>query len=234
LKKFILLFKNSLKNDFANPERVISPIIFSLLVVVLFSFGFEGLSDASTFKFFCAETYLILFFAVQLSFSRLFEVDMQDGAFHEVRRRITNSNSLFLAKYLNVIIHGFLILIPTAIFAGMLHLGSFQYVFESVVIALLAMLGIASLGVLLSTLLIKSPAKQILFPLIYFPLCVPVLLAAINGTHALVDLSAPTEKYLQSWVILLVCFDIVYITLSMLLFSELIKVTPIDITTKRN
>ncbi len=228
MSHIFLHLKYSFKNDFSTPERLLSPILFSILVIILFSFGFEGISEEHSFRFFCAETYLILFFSIQLSFSRIFEPEQEDGAFALIRTKSASYNSWFLANFLNLFVNGFLILAPTATFSALIHLDDFIIFWPAFGFALLAMVGLSSLGVLLSAVLAKSPAKQILYPLIYFPLSVPVLLAGMNGTFALADLSAPTDDYISSWLILLTSFDVIYFTLSLLLFSEIVQTSEIE------
>ncbi|MFN7640396.1 MAG: hypothetical protein ACK5PR_01455, partial [bacterium] len=131
----------------------------------------------------------------------------------------------FLSKYLVVITLGVLILMPTLLLANLfLNEGRDNLLDSSMMgIALIALLGLGALGVLLSTMMLRSNAKQILYPLIYFPLTTPVLLAAVESSRAhLVDGSS-LEKLLSSWLGLLVIFGIMYFTLSLLLFGELVK-----------
>ena len=84
-------------------------------------------------------------------------------------------------------------------------------------------MALASLGVLLSTMMLRSSAKQILYPLIYFPLTTPVLLSAAESARSILVDGKDLQYLLSSWLGLLMIFGIMYFTLCLLLFGELVK-----------
>jgi heme exporter protein B len=223
--QFRALMVQSIHVEWASSERWLSPLLFAVTVLILFAFAFGRVEPQFLPQMFIAATFLTAFFALQIAFSRILEPDMQDRVFEQLRSYPISPTAWFLSKYLVVITLGVLILMPTLLLANLfLNEGRDNLLDSSMMgIALIALLGLGALGVLLSTMMLRSNAKQILYPLIYFPLTTPVLLAAVESSRAhLVDGSS-LEKLLSSWLGLLVIFGIMYFTLSLLLFGELVK-----------
>ena len=223
--QFRALMVQSIHVEWASSERWLSPLLFAVTVLILFAFAFGRVEPQFLPQMFIAATFLTAFFALQIAFSRILEPDMQDRVFEQLRSYPISPTAWFLSKYLVVITLGVLILMPTLLLANLfLNEGRDNLLDSSMMgIALIALLGLGALGVLLSTMMLRSNAKQILYPLIYFPLTTPVLLAAVESSRAhLVDGSS-LAKLLSSWLGLLVIFGIMYFTLSLLLFGELVK-----------
>jgi heme exporter protein B len=87
--------------------------------------------------------------------------------------------------------------------------------------AFLGLTGLTSLGVLLSAATLKASGREIIFPLLYFPLSTPILLSAIESSLAYFENSSSSGQWIQ-WLILLVCFNVISFTLGLLLFGELV------------
>lgn len=225
LRQFQALLRQSVQVEWASSERWLSPLLFALTVLVLFAFAFGRIQPQFLPQMFTAATFLTAFFSLQIAFSRILEPDMQDKVFDQLRSYPISPSAWFLGKYILVLLLGLMILAPTLLLSNLfLNEGRENLLSSSVfVVALVALLGLGSIGVLLSTMMLRSNAKQILYPLIYFPLTTPVLLAAVEASRAIIVDGTSLEKLLSSWLGLLVIFGIMYFTLSLLLFGELVK-----------
>jgi heme exporter protein CcmB len=223
--QFKTILAHSMKSEWQNAERWISPLLFSVTVLLLFSFAVGELEAQIATRIYVAEMYLTALFALQISFSRIFEPDTNDRVFDLLRTYPINPSAWFLSKYLQVVIMGLLILIPTMLLAFFFNAKSgIPSINEPLIaVAVLVIGSLASVGVLLSTLVMRSNAKQILYPLIYFPLTAPVLLSAVEASKDIMTKGSSLEELFGSWLGLLVIFGVVYLTLGTLLFGELTK-----------
>ena len=194
-------------------------------MLLLFAFAFGRVEPRFLPQMLTAATYLTAFLALQIAFSRILEPDLQDKIFEQLRSYPLSPTAWYLSKYLLVMVLGLMILLPTLFFANLfLNEGGPTLLTSTILaIAILALFGLGSIGVLLSTMMLRSNAKHILYPLLYFPLTTPVLLAAVESSRAHLAEGASLEKLLASWLGLLVIFGIMYFTLSLLLFGELVK-----------
>jgi heme exporter protein B len=120
---------------------------------------------------------------------------------------------------------GLMILGPTLVLADLfINESTISFLsFPLFAIAACSLIALGALGVLLSTMMLRSNARQILYPLLYFPLTTPVLLAAVESSKALLIQQHSLSHLMSSWLGLLVISGIMYFTLSLLLFGELVK-----------
>lgn len=229
MKKFLTQFRallwQALQVEWSNSERWLSPLLFSATMIILFVFSFGKVEPKFLPQLYIAATFITAFLSLQIAFSRVLEPDMQDKVFDQLRTYPISPSAWFLSKYTIVILLGVLILLPTLFLSNLfLNEGPVSFLSGSIlIIGLLALLSLGALGVLLSTMMLRSNAKQILYPLIYFPLTTPVLLSAVESSHAVLVDAKVLSDLMSSWLGLLVIFGIMYFTLCLLLFGELVK-----------
>lgn len=224
-QQYKVMLQQGLKVEWANAERWLSPLLFALTLILLFAFAFGRVERQFLPQLYIATTFLTAFFSLQIAFSRILEPDMQDRVFDQLRSYPVSPSAWFLSKYSIVMLLGVLILVPTLLLANLfLNEGQSNLLSSSVaVVAFGALFGLGAIGVLLSTMMLRSNAKQILYPLIYFPLTTPVLLSAVESSRSILVDGKNLEYLLGSWFGLLLIFGVMYFTLSLLLFGELIK-----------
>jgi heme exporter protein B len=80
--------------------------------------------------------------------------------------------------------------------------------------------GFASVGTLFAAMLVRSRARDVLLPILLYPITVPVIIAGARGTSALLQ-PTPDEATAVMWIALLVCFDAVFVTLALWTFEPL-------------
>ncbi|MDO8836260.1 MAG: heme exporter protein CcmB [Vicinamibacterales bacterium] len=81
-------------------------------------------------------------------------------------------------------------------------------------------LGFASVGTLFAAMLVRARSRDVLLPVLLYPITVPVIIAGVRGTAALLQ-STPDEPMARFWVSLLVFFDVVFVTLALWTFEPL-------------
>ena len=223
MRQLLIIAKQGFRAELADRERLVSPILFGVTLLILFSFAIGEVEPDLRRKIYVAETFLTTFFALQLSFSRLFEPDRQDRVFDLMRSYPVSYTAWFLAKYLLILVLGILTLLPTMLFSAFLHHNDKDPLFSWAVvgIALLALCGLAALGLLLSAMTLKANSRQILYPLLYFPLTTPVLLAATSASLSYLEVREWTD-HVRTWAALLLAFDTIYFTLGLMLYGELV------------
>lgn len=221
--QFKILLANGIKSELSDLERLISPLLFALTILILFSFAIGEVEPDMRIKLFVAQIFLTTFLALQISFSRVFEPARTDKVFDLLRTYPISYTSWFMAKYVLVVLLGLTVALPT-IFIGSILAGSALAnvsIWGLVPVAGLAIMGLSALGVLLAAITMKAHARQILYPLLYFPMTAPVLLSAIQVSLTYLETGKFTTAT-DSWFLLLGSFDVIYVTLGVLLFSELV------------
>ena len=87
--------------EFHQKERWISPLLFSVTVLLLFFFAAGRVEDEQAIAMFITQTLLTTFLALQLSFMRSFEAESQDKVYDLLRSYPIDPSAWYLAKYLS-------------------------------------------------------------------------------------------------------------------------------------
>jgi ABC-type transport system involved in cytochrome c biogenesis permease component len=69
-------------------------------------------------------------------------------------------------------------------------------------------------------MLVRSRSRDVLLPILLYPITIPVIIAGVRGTLALLQ-EAPDEGLARFWIMLLLFFDVVFVTLSLWTFEPL-------------
>jgi heme exporter protein B len=81
-------------------------------------------------------------------------------------------------------------------------------------------LGFTSVGTLFAGMLVRARSRDVLLPILLYPITVPVMIAGVRGTAALFQ-TMPEPAIAQFWLALLVFFDVVFVTLALWTFEPL-------------
>lgn len=223
LRQFFHLTGQSLRTEFASSERLLSPILFAVTTLLTLSFALGSIPPEYKLESLIAQIFITTFFALQLSFSRIFDADEQDRLFDVMRSMPISGMAWFFSKFAQVFILGISVVVPTIFFATILG-GSIsaQLSLGLLVSSTMSLFGLTAIGVLLMTLLLKASSRSLIFPLIYFPLTVPILLAAIETTKQY-SLGGSWNDSSLTWLGLLAGFDVIYFVIGALFFEEIIQ-----------
>ena len=88
-------------------------------------------------------------------------------------------------------------------------------------VLVLGTLGYAAVGTLVAAMAVNTRAREVLLPVLLLPLAVPVLIAAVRATGALVEGAAPAE--VAGWTRLLVAYDLVMVAVCLLTFGYVVE-----------
>jgi len=190
----------------------------SCFMFLLFSFPVSKIFDTTVFTgFFWIIISLSTIKLVENSFAREKDYNIYDIIYSTP----IDLTGIYLAKLLslNLILLG----IQLIIFLSYLILSnlSFQILFNLIILSLVTNFGLLSLGILIFLLTNTNTSKSFLFPVIFFPLIIPVLINASNILYGII-IGEMSSLYIDSWMILLT-FALIGILLGINLFGRLIR-----------
>jgi ABC-type transport system involved in cytochrome c biogenesis permease component len=84
----------------------------------------------------------------------------------------------------------------------------------------LGTLGFVAVGTLFAAMLVRARTRDVLLPILLYPITVPVMIAGVRGTAALLQ-ETPEEALALMWIGILAAFDAVFITLALWTFEPL-------------
>jgi heme exporter protein B len=82
-------------------------------------------------------------------------------------------------------------------------------------------IGYVAVGTLLSTLAVQTRTRDILLPILLFPLVVPVLIAAVKASGGYLQGLAFSE--IRNWINLLIVYDVIFIAISFMVFDYVVE-----------
>jgi len=190
----------------------------SCLMFLLFTFPLSKINDIIIFNGF-------LWIIVALSSIKLIENSFareRDFSVHDLIYSSSIDLSLvFLSKLftLNMILAGvqLILLFIYILFTGL----NFGIVFNLIPLCVLTNFGLIGFGILIFLLTNTSTSKSFLFPVIFFPIIIPILINSSNIALGLI-IQDTTSLYIESWLILLT-FALLGVLLGINLFGRLIK-----------
>jgi heme exporter protein CcmB len=87
-------------------------------------------------------------------------------------------------------------------------------------ILLTGTIGFAAVGTLFAAMLVRARSRDVLLPVLLYPITVPVIIAGVRATAALVE-PEMDAGIIRFWLALLLCFDVVFVTLALWTFEPL-------------
>ena len=208
-------------SEFRSRETISSMLIFCLIVVVIFNFMFEPGSTLVR-EMVPGILWVAITFAGILGLNRSFIYEVDQGCLMGLLLCPVDHYMLYLGKMLGnffFMIIMEIIIIPLMII--LFNLNILNIIFPLALIIFLGTLGFAAVGTLLSAISVNTRAREILLPILLFPIAIPVLLAAVKATGSLIN--EGTFASAESWVKILTGFDIIFLVLSSLLFEYVVE-----------
>jgi heme exporter protein B len=195
--------------------------LFAVTTFVIFRFGL----DREQLEGDLAAGVLVatLLFAALLAINRLFVAEREEGGFDLVRLAPIDRTVLFAAKASALVIYLVALeLIAVPIFA-LFFLDSASGLLPLALILLLADIGLAATGTLISTIATMSTARDLLAPLILLPLLVPLVIAAAGAGEHLLASGGPDYGGFGKWLGLLCLYDSVFLLVGYAVFDFLLE-----------
>jgi heme exporter protein B len=200
--------------------QAVAVFVFGATSLLLFSFAI-GPNAAALRQHAAGFLWLALLLSSTLTLSESFHAEMENRAFEGLLLLPVSPRTLYYGKAVANAVQLLLLgiaLVPVMIVlydAGTTRLPML------LLIIILGSAGISAPGTLYSAMTSQARAKQMLLPLLLFPLIVPVLLAAVKAT-SLIILGDPMEQG-RGWVLLLVAFNGIYWSLCGLLVDRVVE-----------
>jgi heme exporter protein B len=220
LRQIVQILRKDLLIEWRARSRAFALACFMVTILLLFSFA-VGPDTATLRAHAGAYLWLSLLLSSTLLLAQSFHVEVESGAIETVMLAPTSPPALFYGKALANASQ--LVLLGCIALPAVLGLFDGQIKESPLMLGAAIVLGCAGLaapGTLYSALTARLGARQLLLPLLLFPLIVPCLLASVKAT-SLVMMGDPMDQ-VPSWLQLLVAFDVLYWAVCGVLFGRVI------------
>jgi heme exporter protein CcmB len=215
-----LVVRKDIAIEARSREVVFTTLFFAVACVLVFAFGFvnEGrpVTDAAP-----GILWIAIAFSGTLALGRAFERERQSETLRALMMAPVERPALYVGKLAGILL---LLAIVEAIVVPLVALLFHAPLFERplLLVALLATgtTGFAAVGTLFAAMLVRARSRDVLLPVLLYPITIPVIIAGVRGTAALLqaDVDVPMAR---AWLSMLVLFDVVFITLALWTFEPL-------------
>jgi len=213
-----LLWKD-LRLEFRTKERVSSLFVLALLIVLVFIFALSP-EQAQRPEVGAALVWVTLLFAGMLSLQRAFLIEQERGCLSGLLLCPFDPSTLFLTKFLGNVL--FLLVVEAVVTPLSLLLLGVPWSWDLLMLPLVLLLGIvgfSALGTLFAAIAVRTRAREVLLPLMLLPLLVPLLIAAVKVTGALLAGTA----WSGVWLRVLLAFDVIFVVTGWLIFAQVVR-----------
>jgi heme exporter protein B len=215
-----LVLRKDLTIEVRSREVLYTTAFFAASCVLVFAFALvkEGqpLEDAAA-----GILWIAIAFAGTLALGRTFERERQTETLRALMMAPVSRPAIYVGKLLGVVTLLAvveMVLVPLVALLFNLRLSSAPLLMLGLLAA--GTVGFAAVGTLFAAMLVKARSRDVLLPVLLYPITIPVIIAGVRGTVALVDPAADVALA-QMWLSILLFFDVVFVTLSLWTFEPL-------------
>ena len=171
-----------LASELRNKEIVSAMFIFSLLVVLIFNFALDLDKDARE-NVAAGVLWVTFVFAATLGLNRTFAAEKDSGSLDGLLLAPIDRSALFFGKLLSTFVFILIVeIIVVPIFSILYNISLFAPLF--LLVLLLGTLGYTVVGILLAAMAIHTRAREVMLPILLFPVVVPVVIATVRPAPA--------------------------------------------------
>jgi heme exporter protein B len=216
------VFRKDLTVEIRTRETLSTTLFFALSAVLVFAFALvkEGrvVVDAAA-----GILWIAIAFAGTLALGRTFERERYTDTLRALLLAPAPRPAVYVGKLLAVLALLFAaeaLLVPLV--ALLFDAALLQRPVLLVALLLTGTIGFASVGTLFAAMLVRARSRDVLLPVLLYPITIPVIIAGVRGTAALSQ-PVPDEPMATFWLMLLTAFDTVFITLALWTFEPLMS-----------
>jgi heme exporter protein B len=218
---FAAILGKDLRAELRTLQSLPAMVLFAVTTFVIFRFGLDRTSLSGSLG--AGVLWATLLFAAILGVNRLFVVEREEGGFDAIRLAPIDRTALFAAKASALLVYLLVLeLIVVPVFA-LFFLDSAAALPPLALVLLLADLGLAATGTLISSMAVNSRARDLLVPLVLLPLVVPLSIAATGAFEPLLAVGGPGYHRFGIWLAVLGLYDLIFLLVGYAVFDFLLE-----------
>ena len=215
-----IVMRKDLTVEVRSREILYTTVFFAASCVLVFAFALvrEGrpMEDAAA-----GILWVAISFSGTLALGRTFERERHTETLRALMLAPSDRPAIYVGKLLGIVVLLGLVEVVLVPMVGLLFSASFlASPFWLIVLLAAGTIGFTSVGTLFAAMLVRARSRDVLLPVLLYPITVPVIIAGVRGTAALL-MATPDEPMARFWAALLVFFDVVFVTLALWTFEPL-------------
>ena len=221
VRQVLVIMAKDLRAELRTKEAVNASLSFALVVLLLFSFAFDP-SEETTREISGGLLWIVFAFAGTLLLNRSFARELNNDCLDALISAPISGAALFLGKALaNYVLVLAVELIALPLFGVFYNVRWTSQFWQLMMVIALATWGMTVTGTMFSALTVNIRLREVMLPILNFPILIPALLGAMQLTSALVA-GKPITEANQAWLKMLIGFDVMYTAVSVFLVETVL------------
>lgn len=208
-----------LSAELRSRELLSAMLVFALLVILIFNFALD--LDVEARNSVTAGVLWVTFsFAGTLGLNRSMAVEKDRGCLDGLLLAPVDRSAIYFGKAIGNLIFMFIIeIIVLPVYSALYNINLF--IPGLLAVTILGSIGYTAVGTLLATMAVQARTRDILLPILLFPVVLPVLLGAVKGSTFFLEGREMSDIW--PWINLLITFDVVFTAIAFMVFDYIVE-----------
>ncbi len=200
-------------------ELLSAMLVFALLVILIFNFALE--LDVRTRETVTAGVLWVTFaFAGTLGLNRSMAVEKDRGCLDGLLLAPVDRSAIYFGKALGNLV--FMLIVEAIVlpaYSALYNVNLFKP--GLLLVVLLGSVGYAAVGTLLASMAVQARTRDVLLPILLFPVILPVLIAAVKASMGF--LQGVELEEIRIWINLLIAYDVIFTAVAFMVFDYVVE-----------
>ena len=205
--------------EWRSREMISGMLVFALLVVFIFNFALE-LNPATRSSVTAGVLWVTFSFAGTLGLNRSMAAEKDRGCLDGLLLAPVDRTALYFGKMLSNLVFMLAVAVIVMPVYSVLYTVNLMQPGLWAVVAL-GSLGYVSVGTLLASMAVQARTRDILLPILLFPVLIPLLVAAVKASSGFLQ-AIPMEE-IWPWLNLMIVYDVVFLSIAFMVFEAVVE-----------
>ena len=219
LRQVLAIIQKDLAVELRTKENLSAMVVFSLIVLVIFNFAFE-LQGVDITVLGSGVLWVAFTFSGILGLGRSFAAEKDKGSIEGVLLSPVDRGAVFLGKMTSNLIFISVMQAVTLPLFALLNNAPLPW-WPLIPYVVLGTIGFAAMGTLLSAVAASTKMREVMLPILLFPVSIPLLMASVKLTSG--ALQGREFADLSSWFSILIAYDAIFAVVSFWVFEYVVE-----------
>lgn len=218
-KAMLAIAWKDLAAELRSRELLSAMLVFSLLVILVFNFALE-LQPKTRQEITAGVLWVTFAFAGTIGLNRSMAVEKDRGCLDGLLLAPVDRSAIFFGKALSNLVFMLIVeIVVLPIYSVLYSVNLFNPGLLGII--LLGSVGYVAVGTLLASMAVQTRTRDVLLPILLFPVVIPVLVSAVQASKGF--LAGLEFAEVATWVNLLAVYDVIFIAVSFMIFEFVVE-----------
>jgi len=219
LQAIFAIVQKDMMAEYRSRELISSMMVFAVLVIVIFNYALN-LEPALRTKVTSGVLWVTFIFAGNIGLNRAMAVEKDRGCLDGLLLAPVDRAAIYFGKVISTLIFMLLVeIIMLPIYGLFYNINLFNP--GLLLVILLGSIGYTAVGTLLSSMAVQTRTRDILLPIILFPVIIPIVLAAVDASGKFLTGAEMAE--IRPSLTLLIALDVIFTSVSFMVFDYVVE-----------